>query len=248
MKIKVGCCGFPGGMQRYFQDFEVVETQSTFYDLPKPETAQRWRERAPQNFEFSVKAWQLITHPATSPTYKKAGVTTARDKEKNYGFFKATGEVFFAWNETLQICDILEAKVALFQCPASFGATQENITNMRNFFNSIKRKNLKFAWEPRGKWKSATIKSLCKELDIVHCVDPFVSNTAHESDAAYFRLHGSQGKKMYYYKYTQRDLEFLLKKCKETKAKEVYCLFNNISMWEDALAFKKMLNSKIFRS
>lgn len=241
MKIKVGCCGFPGGMQRYFQDFEVVETQSTFYDLPGQETAQGWRQKAPENFEFSIKAWQLITHPATSPTYKKAKVTIARDKEKNYGFFRATEEVFFAWKETLRICEILEAKVALFQCPASFRATEENISNMREFFNSIERKNLRLAWEPRGEWRSATIKSLCKELNLLHCIDPFVDNLAHKDEIVYFRLHGSQGKKMYYYKYTLRDLGYLLKKCRETKAQEVYCLFNNISMREDALAFTKML-------
>ncbi|MBI5252893.1 MAG: DUF72 domain-containing protein [Euryarchaeota archaeon] len=238
MKIKVGCCGFPSGMQRYFQDFHLVETQSTFYDLPKPQTAQRWREKAPENFEFSVKAWQLITHPAASPTYRRLRATI-RDKEK-YGFFKPTDEIFFAWNETLRICEILEARIAVFQCPASFRPAQENIANMRNFFNSIERKNLKFAWEPRGDWKSTMIKSLCEELDIIPCIDPFVSKIAHESETAYFRLHGSQSKKMYYYKYTPRDLEYLLKKCKETKAKEVYCLFNNVSMQEDALAFLKM--------
>ncbi len=241
MKIKVGCCGFPGGMQRYFQDFELAETQSTFYDLPRQETAQKWREKAPKDFEFSIKAWQLITHPATSPTYKKAKVTIAGDKEKNYGFFRTTEEVFFAWKETLRICEILGAEISLFQCPASFRATEENISNMREFFNSIERKNLRLAWEPRGEWRSTAIKSLCKELNLLHCIDPFTSNLAHESSIAYFRLHGSQGKKMYYYKYPPRDLDFLSKKCKAAGAQEVYCIFNNISMREDALAFKKML-------
>ena len=40
MKLKVGCCGFPGGMKSYFEEFKLVEVQTTFYNLPKVETVQ----------------------------------------------------------------------------------------------------------------------------------------------------------------------------------------------------------------
>jgi len=51
---------------------------------------------------------------------------------------------------------------------------------------------------------------------------------------AYFRLHGKTG---YRYNYTDSDLEDL-KKLGEGFS-EVYYLFNNISMYEDAKRFKK---------
>ncbi len=69
-RVKVGCCGFPGGMRGYFSRFEVVEVQQTFYQPPRMETALRWRREAQADFEFVIKAWQLITHPSSSPTYR----------------------------------------------------------------------------------------------------------------------------------------------------------------------------------
>ena len=69
--VRVGCCGFPVSRPRYFKSFGVVEVESGFYQPPKPSTAERWRSEAPEGFQFMVKAWQLITHPPTSPTYRK---------------------------------------------------------------------------------------------------------------------------------------------------------------------------------
>ena len=33
-RIKVGCCGFPRGKKKYFQQFKLVEIQQTFYKPP----------------------------------------------------------------------------------------------------------------------------------------------------------------------------------------------------------------------
>jgi len=59
MRIKAGCCGFAvkGGAKAYYNLFKVIELQSTFYKLPKIQTARKWKEEAPQDFEFVVKAW-----------------------------------------------------------------------------------------------------------------------------------------------------------------------------------------------
>ncbi|HIC91498.1 MAG TPA: DUF72 domain-containing protein, partial [Syntrophaceae bacterium] len=69
--IKVGCCGFPKAKGIYYQQFKVVEIQQTFYQIPRVSTVQKWREEAPPDFEFTLKAWQLITHPSQSPTYRR---------------------------------------------------------------------------------------------------------------------------------------------------------------------------------
>jgi uncharacterized protein YecE (DUF72 family) len=61
-QIKVGCCGFPTARKNYFQEFNLVEIQETFYRPPSIDGAAKWREEAPQDFEFSLKAWQVITH------------------------------------------------------------------------------------------------------------------------------------------------------------------------------------------
>jgi len=66
-QIKAGCCGLPQGKEKCFQQFKLVEIQQTFYRPPSIRTVKKWREDAPPNFEFSLKAWQLITHLPLSP-------------------------------------------------------------------------------------------------------------------------------------------------------------------------------------
>src|SRR5918998_1650598 len=69
--VRVGCCGFRSAMVDYVQHFRVVEVQQTFYQPPQISTLERWRKEAPHDFEFTLKAWQLITHKSKSPTYKR---------------------------------------------------------------------------------------------------------------------------------------------------------------------------------
>ncbi|HEY0528028.1 MAG TPA: DUF72 domain-containing protein, partial [Gemmatimonadaceae bacterium] len=66
--IKLGMCGFTIGAAAYYKKFRVVEVQQTFYDPPPIATLERWRGDAPHDFEFTMKAWQVITHLGTSRT------------------------------------------------------------------------------------------------------------------------------------------------------------------------------------
>ena len=204
-QMKIGCCGFPVGMKKYFESFNVVELQKTFYKFPKIETVKKWRKIAPKNFEFTLKANQIITHPLSSPTYRKM-----KKKPGNAGFFKNVKEVFDTYKSTKEIGKILNTKIILFQCPASFKPTKENIENMYNFFNSVS-KDFVFTWEPRGKWDESTVKEICSELNLIHCVDPFKNNQVY-GDFSYFRLHGIGG---YRYKYSDDELKRLKKPAKK---------------------------------
>jgi hypothetical protein len=104
MAIKIGCCGFPVARQKYFEQFSTVEIQQTFYQLPTLSTARKWREEAPEGFEFTAKAWQLITHEPTSPAYRRLKKSISEDNRNNYGSFKPTDEVFEALGATEQFC------------------------------------------------------------------------------------------------------------------------------------------------
>ena len=233
--IKIGCCGFPVNHSTYYRSFNVVEIQQTFYQLPKIETALKWREESPSDFEFTIKAWQLITHPSTSPTYKRLKITL--QKKENYGFFKPTKEVFSAWEKTEEICSVLKARIVLFQSPASFKPTPENKKNIKKFFTTIDRKDYIFVWEPRGKWEEKEIEELCKELDLIHGVDPFKNKPLY-GKLRYFRLHGKDG---YKYKYSEEDFKQLTKLIE--KDIETYIMFNNVYMFEDAKKFEDFLKS-----
>lgn len=239
--MKVGCCGFPGGMKKYFQEFSLAEIQKTFYSLPKIGTAERWRSQAGEDFEFTLKAWQLITHPPSSPTYRKAGIEV-KDKEK-YGFFKATDEVLSAWEKTREIAEALRASVVVFQCPPSFTQTQENLSNLKNFFSSIERGNLTLAIELRAPWDRELLANLCEEFELVHCVDPLREEPV-TSKLAYFRLHGSyhHGRINYKHRYTDEELRGVLEKVLSFEV--AYVLFNNIYMGEDAKRFMELLRGR----
>jgi uncharacterized protein YecE (DUF72 family) len=236
MEIKIGCCGFPTNRQNYYYDFKLVEIQQTFYNLPKEDTAIKWRKESPPNFEFTIKAWQLITHEPRSPTYRRLKKKISEEERDKYGSFKPTEEVFSAWEKTLKIAQNLKTSIVVFQCPASFTPSEENKRNMRQFFCQIPRKNLTFVWEPRGKWDSKEILELCQELKLVHCVDPFKAQPLY-GDLIYLRLHGKTG---YRYQYNNGDLKWLLNQYERVN-KPVYILFNNISMYEDALKLKRLL-------
>lgn len=235
--VKVGCCGFARGMKDYFSQFKLVEVQQTFYKMPRLETAQGWRREAPSDFEFSLKAWQLITHPPTSPTYRKAGVKIPLGKEECYGFFRPSDEVHQAWEETTRFAQALNARVIVFQCPPSFGENRQNVDNMIRFFESVGKTEFLFAWEPRGKWSEPTIKDLCRELGLIHCVDPFVRMPLY-GQPWYFRLHGGPG---YRHRYSEEELEHLKG---VIGGRESYVLFNNLNMYNDALAFDRLLKGE----
>jgi len=231
-QVKIGCCGFSKAREEYFRRFPVVEVQATFYKPPRLETALRWRAEAPPEFEFTLKAWQLITHPPSSPTYRRLGYEIDRSAGDRYGFFRPTAEVGEAWKRTEEIARALQAKVIVFQCPASFRPGAENERNLLDFFSRIDRKEHVFAWEPRGKWGQRTIREICRKADLIHCVDPFQADQLH-GRISYFRLHGVGG---YRYRFTDRDLGSLAKKIPNKG--ETYCLFNNLAMFQDAGRFQ----------
>jgi uncharacterized protein YecE (DUF72 family) len=244
-EIKVGCCGFPVGKKKYYETFDIVEVNSTFYQLPTKETAKGWLCGAPQTFIFSIKAWQLITHLSTSPTYRK--VKGKIDSPEMYGFFKNNRYVFNAWERTLEIAEILKAKVIVFQCPPNFVAEEGNIKNVKTFFKKISKdvKDIHLGIEFRNiSWTDNIVKSLCEECNVIHIVDPLHSKPFFRQEIRYYRLHGSydnKGKINYRYKYSDEDLKKVISLC---DGKINYVLLNNVYMYDDALRLKEYISKK----
>ena len=46
----------------YAERFKAVELNNTFYRLPKPEMIENWKSQVPDDFRFTMKASQGITH------------------------------------------------------------------------------------------------------------------------------------------------------------------------------------------
>jgi uncharacterized protein YecE (DUF72 family) len=224
-----------------------VEVQHTFYQPPRLTTLERWREEAPAEFEFVLKAWQLITHDAKSPTYRRLKKKLSEDEKQGAGYFRSTPIVREAWEVTLACAVALEATTILFQCPASFKPTKENISNMEKFFSTIKRqknvdKQLNFYWEPQGDWDSKMVKEICERLNLWHVVDPFTANSTTPT-RPYFRLHGRNGWRYEYDEAELLELAAMLPR-RLSKRAQPYVFFNNITMTQDALRFQALIEDK----
>ncbi len=233
--VKAGCCGFGSTQSEYTALFNVVEVQHTFYQPPQITTLERWRAAAPKNFEFTIKAWQIITHEARSPTYRRLKRPLTEEERAGCGSFRPSEIVREAWDVTRASAHALKAKRVLFQCPASFKQTPENLKRMREFFSTVERGRLRFYWEPRGAWADDVVRELCDELDLVHVVDPFAARTVTTARERYFRLHGRGG---WRYQYETGELEELISML--PRGKTSYVFFNNVRMHEDAARFQEL--------
>lgn len=249
MTVKVGCCGFPMAKAEYCRRFPVVEIQQTFYNLPRVQTAEKWRREAlalrsrsgQADFEFTLKAWQLITHEPSSPTYRRLRKPIP-DAERNLvGSFRATEPVLKAWTDTAAVARALGASIIVFQCPPRFTPTADHVENLRKFFESADRTGFVMAWEPRGDWPTHLVRGLCAELQLIHVVDP-LKQVQQSEGLRYFRLHGVTG---YRYLHTDQDLQTVAGRC-ATDA-PTYALFNNLFMGEDALRLQKLLGRPALR-
>ena len=117
---------------------------------------------------------------------------------------------------------------------------------MRKFFSKIDRGELALAWEPRGDWKEHPneIAKLCEEIELVHVVDLMRRKPTSKHPIVYIRLHGLNPREYdYNYGYSLAELKQLALKTRALakKHREVYILFNNFEMYENAAQLMRLL-------
>lgn len=244
--VYIGCCGFPCARKKYYEYFKVVELQNTFYELPSVEWALNVRSEAPEDFKFTLKAWQVITHPSTSPTWSKIKKRVEGNLE-NYGYLKPTSENIRALEKTLEVACALRAEIIVLQTPGSMPYNAESIKWINEFFDqaiSLLRNGELLGWEPRGEWlRAPELKTILEKYGITHIVDIFKNKPFYKHRGIlYIRLHGKgPGEVNYNYNYTEEDLLELREIIENEDFQVTYVLFNNVKMFNNALEFKKML-------
>src|SRR5215813_8424045 len=101
-EIKVGTCGFRWKKHEYAESLNCVEIQHTFYKPPQIKTLEKWLAEMPPGFEFTLKAWQFITHETGSPTYRRLKRELTEKEELEAGAFRSSDTVNEAWKITLE--------------------------------------------------------------------------------------------------------------------------------------------------
>jgi uncharacterized protein YecE (DUF72 family) len=230
--VRVGLCGWTISMTRYVQLFPLVEVQHTFYEPPADAVLAKWRAAVSPRFEFTMKAWQLVTHESGSPTYRRMKVPPPRGE---VGAFRTTPTVLAGWQRTLECARILKATAVLLQCPKSFTPTAVNVERMRHFLTTVERPEARVLWEPRGDWPVSLLTELCRDLDLVHVVDPMLTETV-TPEATYYRLHGTTGARHVHSDDELRRLRDLV-----NGRATPYVLFNNLPRVGDAQRFLALL-------
>jgi uncharacterized protein YecE (DUF72 family) len=198
----------------YFSNiFNTAEINSTFYNFPSRKVVEAW-SRAPEEFLFTAKVPQLITH--------KLRLKVSEDADQRM-------------NDYLKLMsplrDAQRLGPLLIQLPPSFDFDEYEALDT---FLQILPKEWEFAVEFRHlSWIQKDTFSLLRRFQVAYCIvdepllPPRVEVTA---PFAYIRWHGHGKKLWYYYLYNQEELESWVPKIRETEAKtpkNIYGYFNN---------------------
>jgi len=236
--IHVGTCGFCESHARYYRDFDAVEVQQTFYRVLQEKTLERWRKEAPEGFTFAIKAFQGVTHPSNSPTWRRSNVKPGRE----VGLLRPNSEVLHFWRLTLREAEILGARFILIQLPKSFRESEESFANAERFFEMAERGEFEIAVELRG-WNEEGIKRFVRSFDVIDVTDPLVRIPLHGGNVNYYRLHGryENGRIIYRHSYSDEELAKVRERVLGWNRRESFVFFNNTDMCRDAKRFRALL-------
>ncbi|GAB6101311.1 DUF72 domain-containing protein [Thermococcus atlanticus] len=237
--ISVGTCGFCESHSRYYRDFDAIEVQQTFYRVLREKTLERWRKEAPEGFTFAIKAFQGVTHPPNSPTWRRSNIKPG----KGVGLLRPTSDVLHFWRLTLREAEILGARFILIQLPRSFRESEESFANAERFFEVAGRGDFEIAVELRG-WSENGVKSFVREFDVIDVTDPLVRVPPHRGEVNYYRLHGKyeKGRIIYRHSYSDEELQKIRERVLGWNRGESFVFFNNSDMCANAKRFRVMMN------
>lgn len=155
----------------YTEQFETVEVNNTFYNVPSLESVERWRQRAPEGFEYTLKAHRYITH-------RKKLI----DPDQTLPAF-------------LEVAEALGDRIGvlLFQLPPKWHANPERLASFLEAVPDRYRCAVEFR-DPS--WYDDAIYQVLDDADAAFCVHDMIDRASPKvvtADFAYARFHGAAG-------------------------------------------------------
>ena len=184
----------------YAERFNSVEINGSFYRLPSASTLQPWAKEVPNDFQFTFKAPQSITH------FKRLKVAGEPTKE----FIQATG--------------VLKARLGplLFGLPKNF---KKDLPRLQEFLKQLSR-GLRVAFEFRHPtWFDEEVFDCLRANRCALCVNddkeesPWTEKLVRTTDWGYLRLRRKA--------YTGKAFANWIKKLKAQKWNEAYVFFKH---------------------
>ncbi|MEX2606203.1 MAG: DUF72 domain-containing protein [Kiritimatiellia bacterium] len=193
-------------LSEYAKVFPTVEVNNTFYSLPKPETVRNWCGYVPEDFIFSVKASQYITH------MKK--LKDPREPLDNLF------EILEAFGNKLG--------PVLFQLPPNWG---KNVDRLNAFLECLPA-DFRYTFEFRNPdWFCDEIIDRLKEKGVACCFYDYETRQSpkiYTADFLYMRLHGPE-KQAYQGRYGDDALKTFTRYALNARksGRAVFCYFDN---------------------
>jgi uncharacterized protein YecE (DUF72 family) len=189
----------------YCNHFNTLELNSTFYRFPQISFLEKWYNKTPDNFLFSVKAPKLITH------YKQ---------------FENSDQELKDFYGTIQ--EGLKNKLGcvLFQFPASLAFSDDKLDKIVNgmddsFDNVLEFRNIS--------WWNEKVFSALKKKKTIFCgvsINNLPGDPVIISDTMYYRFHGVP--KLYYSLYEEKEIKKVADAITNTKKiNRAFVYFNN---------------------
>lgn len=222
--IKVGCAGFSGPEEKYWEGLDLRELPDSTMDRVKVSTLGRWSRKAPANRTFALPA---------APELARTGFVGP--------------EAEAAWARTVEAAAALEASAIVVHTSGAFRPSAENRAAVRAFFTgpgANRPEGCSVAWRAEGLWEGQPEdhRALCDASDLIPVLDPLAMDEddfiAADGGAGpfYWRLLGRAGLGA---RLSDYDIDALLDLVEERP--EGYVIFGTINMLRQARHFRAML-------
>lgn len=202
-------------LKAYSEIFNFVEVNYTFYEYPETRMVERWRRIAPDEFTFTVRCHQDLTH--------RIGL-------------RPVDEAYSVFSQMIGFCRILDAPFLHLETPASYILDEKKVEEAKDFFSTIDLKGVRLAWEVRSPI-TENVTNLMRDFNIVHSVDLSKEEPSYKSDVIYTRLFGKGEHNIY--QFTDEELAEADHKITKSKVRMAIITFHGIRMNTDAKRFKE---------
>lgn len=207
----------------YAERFDTVEINNTFYNLPKSETFDNWRESSPEGFEYALKFSRYGSH-----------IKRLKDPEQSIPTF-------------LDVARRLEAHLGpvLVQLPPKWRPQSQRLEH----FLAEAPSKIRWTFEFRDPlWLNDDVFGVLREHGVALCIHDMIEEHPREvtADWVYLRFHGEQYAGSYSSQFLTAEADRVAALLRD--GYDVYAYFNNdeeAHAAHDALALKRYVHDRL---